>query len=245
MANNPSTPTIPYGSGNPGLLDSAHRRWTYRRMGTGIWTPCRMVGTAGKLPGATTNDGLTVAPLVSPHFTNNLPTTPIPIPIKSHSDRNYVEPPNPTCCSVQMQTSPSPDICSINTTDNVITDIYSLYVTGQLIMSKASTPFLTVASLQGPQGERVRFLATVDNGAMINALNAMTYQNTANRLTKLSPSQCTLRMADGSLVPSLGIWSGTFEWGLMRCTTTFKVFPSGGSWKMLIGKTLLEQLNTI
>ena len=204
-----------------------------------------MVGTAGKLPGVTANDGLTAVPLVSPHFTNNLPTTPIPIPIKSHGDRNYFEPPNSTCCSVQTQTSPSPDIYSINTTDNVITDIYLLCVTGQPIMSKASTPFLTVTSLQGLQGERVRFLATVDNRAMINALDAMTYQNTANRLMKLSPSQRTLRMADGSLVPSLGVWSGTFKWGLIRCTTTFEVFPSSGLWKMLIGKTLLEQLNTI
>lgn len=245
MANEPSTPTILHGSGNPGLLDSTHRRQTCRRMGTGIWTPCRMVGTTGKLPGATTNDRLTAAPLVSPHFTNNLPTIPISIPIKSHGDRNYIEPPNSTCCSVQTQTSPSPDICSINTTDNVITDIYSLCVTGQLTMSKASTPFLMVTSLQGPQEEWVCFLATIDNGAMINAFDATMYQNTANRLMKLSPSQRTLRMADGSLVPSLGVWSGTFKWGLICCTTIFKVFPSGGLWKMLIVKTLLEQLNAI
>ncbi|KAG1880055.1 hypothetical protein F4604DRAFT_1521655, partial [Suillus subluteus] len=54
-------------------------------------------------------------------------------------------------------------------------------------------------------------------------------------------SQHTLRMADGSLVPSTGVWTGQVTWGPIQLETSFEVFPSGGFWHMLIGKPLLEQ----
>lgn len=97
----------------------------------------------------------------------------------------------------------------------------------------------------GPQGEKARFLATVDNGAMINAIDTAAYQRIARRLSPLSPSIRTLRMADGSLVPSTGVWTGTLVWGPIEILTTFEVFPSGGSWRMLIGKPLLEQVRAV
>ncbi|KAG2059591.1 hypothetical protein BDR06DRAFT_826233, partial [Suillus hirtellus] len=50
-----------------------------------------------------------------------------------------------------------------------------------------------------------------------------------------------LRMADGSLVPSTGVWTGQISWGPLQLNASFKVFPSGGFWRMLIGKPLLEQ----
>ncbi|KIK79931.1 hypothetical protein PAXRUDRAFT_43412, partial [Paxillus rubicundulus Ve08.2h10] len=106
-------------------------------------------------------------------------------------------------------------------------------------------PFLATPALQGPQGEKVQFLAIVDNGAMINAIDTTAYQRIARQLNKLSTSTRTLRMADSSLVPSTGTWAGTSEWGTVQVTTMFEVFPSGGSWRMLIGKPLLEQLTAI
>ncbi|KAG1737880.1 uncharacterized protein EDB91DRAFT_1054841, partial [Suillus paluster] len=45
-----------------------------------------------------------------------------------------------------------------------------------------------------------------------------------------------LCMADSSLVPSTGIWTGTISWGPINIQTSFKVFPGGGSWRMLLGK---------
>ncbi|KAG2048149.1 hypothetical protein BDR06DRAFT_896116, partial [Suillus hirtellus] len=108
-----------------------------------------------------------------------------------------------------------------------------------------SNPFLTIPILQGPQGEKVRFLATVDNGAMINAIDTAAFQRIARRLSPLSPSQRTLRMADGSLVPSTGVWTGHVTWGPVQVETSFEVFPSGGFWRMLIGKPLLEQFGAV
>jgi hypothetical protein len=52
-------------------------------------------------------------------------------------------------------------------------------------------------------------------------------------------------MADGSLVSSSGIWTGYVIWGPIHLEASFKVFPSRGSWHMLIGKPLLEQSSTI
>ena len=77
---------------------------------------------------------------------------------------------------------------------------------------------------------------------MINAIDTVAYQRVARRLAPLGLSTCTLRMANGSLVVSLGIWNGTLEWGPLCVHTSFKVFPSGGSWRMLMGKLLLEQI---
>ncbi|KAG1725899.1 uncharacterized protein EDB91DRAFT_1009915, partial [Suillus paluster] len=108
-----------------------------------------------------------------------------------------------------------------------------------------SNPFLTVPHLHRPQGKKARFLAIVDNGAMINAIDTAAYQRIARRLSPLSPSTRTLRMADGSLVPSTGVWTGTCLWGPIQIHTNFEVFPSGGSWCMLIGKLLLEQVHAV
>jgi hypothetical protein len=76
--------------------------------------------------------------------------------------------------------------------DNAITDVYIVDMSGNLIWARASNPFLTVPILHGPQGEKVQFLAIVDNGAMINAIDAAAFQQIARRLSPLSPSHQTL-----------------------------------------------------
>ncbi|KAI6011466.1 hypothetical protein PISMIDRAFT_119924 [Pisolithus microcarpus 441] len=90
-----------------------------------------------------------------------------------------------------------------------------------------------------------QFLAMVDNGAMINAIDTAMYHRVQERMNSLRPSRRMLRMADGSLVPSSGAWSGMLQWGASNTQATFEVFPSQGSWKMLIGKLLLDQLRAI
>jgi hypothetical protein len=128
---------------------------------------------------------------------------------------------------------------------NTITNVDMLDDVGQAIRTQTSNPFLTVPHLHGPQGEKIRILAIVDNGAMINAIDTAAFQQIARRLSLLSPSSRTLRMADGSLVSSTGVWTGTISWGPINIQTAFEVFPSGGSWCMLIGKPLLEQVRAI
>ena len=92
-------------------------------------------------------------------------------------------------------------------------DIYSLSAADVSDRSRISEPFRTIVSLQGHCGECIRILGTVDSGTMINAFDTATYKAVAHRLTPLSPSTHMLRMADGSLVPSTGPWSGDITWG--------------------------------
>ncbi|KAG2358170.1 hypothetical protein BDR07DRAFT_1295839 [Suillus spraguei] len=51
-----------------------------------------------------------------------------------------------------------------------------------------------------------------------------------------------LCMANGTEVPSHGVWTGTFQWNKVKVCTSFKVFNGGGIGNILIGKPLLEQL---
>lgn len=183
---------------------------------------------AGKLSGTTVQDGLTVVPRLGPHPSNDMqivsPSPPLSPHVNVEVEQSGVVPDEQLCPPVPL------DACNVTCPNDSIADLYSLGAMGSPITSPASEPFRTIVCLRGPQGERVRFLATVDNGAMINALDATAYENTQNRLAQLSPSSRSLRMADGSLMASLGVWSGTLEWGQAKCTTSFEVFPSGGSW---------------
>ncbi|KAG1806374.1 uncharacterized protein HD556DRAFT_1214677, partial [Suillus plorans] len=106
-------------------------------------------------------------------------------------------------------------------------------------------PFMTQVNMYGEDGSSSGFHAHVDDGVMINVINAEAYHTASRRIGKLLPSTHVLRMADGSLVPSLGVWSGEVKWRTARTVVTFEVFPSGGSWKVLIGKPLLQQLRAV
>ncbi|KAI6016337.1 hypothetical protein PISMIDRAFT_99107 [Pisolithus microcarpus 441] len=118
-------------------------------------------------------------------------------------------------------------------------------VTGQLVSTHKSHPFLAVLSLEGPRGKCVRCLAMVNSRAMINAINLEAHQRVARRLVGLSPSMQTLRMAGGLLVKSKGMWSGKVQWGPTMVETSFKVFLSSGAWRMLVGKPILDKVKAI
>ncbi|KAG2045923.1 hypothetical protein BDR06DRAFT_832512, partial [Suillus hirtellus] len=49
-------------------------------------------------------------------------------------------------------------------------------------------------------------------------------------------------MANDNEVPSHGVWTGMFQWNKAKVCTLFEVFDSGGTWNVLTGKPLLEQL---
>jgi hypothetical protein len=74
------------------------------------------------------------------------------------------------------------------TQNNAITDVYMVDASGNAIQTRTSDLFLTVPILHRPQGEKVQFLAIVDNGAMINAIDTAAFQRIACRLALLSPS---------------------------------------------------------
>ncbi|KZP25628.1 hypothetical protein FIBSPDRAFT_673083, partial [Athelia psychrophila] len=101
-------------------------------------------------------------------------------------------------------------------------------------------PYMHMVHLHGPRGEIVRVRAVVDNGTMCGAIDSAFFEGVSGRLSKLEPSRRILRMANGAIVPSRGIWKGVTEFGGVRRGASFEVFPSGGAWAMLFGKPMLE-----
>lgn len=103
-----------------------------------------------------------------------------------------------------------------------------------------SQPFVHGVKLHGPKGEIVRIKGVFDDGAMINAIDSGIFEKIKRRLRKLMPSDRLLRMADGTIVPSRGKWSGTVEICGIQRRGMFEIFPSGGSWALLFGKPLMK-----
>ncbi|KZP24427.1 hypothetical protein FIBSPDRAFT_664607, partial [Athelia psychrophila] len=124
-----------------------------------------------------------------------------------------------------------------------IFDLYAVGESGRRGDSGTSVPYMHMVSLHGPRGEVVRARAVVDNGAMCGAINSTFFEGVSGRLAALEPSRKVLRMANGAIVPSQGIWRGTTEFGGVRRAAVFEVFPSGGAWAMLFGKPMLEGFN--
>ncbi|KZP12540.1 hypothetical protein FIBSPDRAFT_677349, partial [Athelia psychrophila] len=106
-------------------------------------------------------------------------------------------------------------------------------------------PFVHFASLMGPKGENVRVESVVDDGAMCGALDSDFYDKACHRLTALGTSKKILRMANGALTPSRGVWKGVIEFGGSKGEVELEVFPSGGAWKLLFGKPLLEKFGAM
>lgn len=84
-----------------------------------------------------------------------------------------------------------------HTPENIVVDVYRLDESGKLKKTDTSSPFQTVACLHRPKGECIRFLAMVDNGAMINAIDSEAHSRIVKRLLPLQPSNRTLCMVDG------------------------------------------------
>ena len=116
--------------------------------------------------------------------------------------------------------------------ESIVIDLYCL---GNEDEQQNSVPFLHTIKLNGPKGEVVRLMSTFDDGAMASAVDLKTFQKVKHQLDPLRRSKRILRMADGRLVPSMGVWSGRITVGEVSHTGTFKVFNSNGAWSVLFG----------
>ena len=66
-----------------------------------------------------------------------------------------------------------------------------------------------------------------------------------NQLAELALSRKILWMADGQLVPSVGVWRGKVTVKGVSREVTFQVFKSNGALAILFGKPLLKVFNAI
>ncbi|KAI0324249.1 hypothetical protein GY45DRAFT_1207417, partial [Cubamyces sp. BRFM 1775] len=91
-------------------------------------------------------------------------------------------------------------------------------------------------------GTAVRIKGLVDDGAMVNVMDAELWKRIHRRLEPAQASDKTLRMANGAAVRSQGRWRGLFDFQGTQVHSAFEIFPSQGAWSFLIGKPLLEAL---
>jgi hypothetical protein len=82
--------------------------------------------------------------------------------------------------------------------------------------------------------------STFDDGAMASTVDLKTFQNIKHHHDPLQKSNCILCMADGLLVPSMGVWNGRITVDEVSHTGTFEVIDSNGAWSALFGKPLLK-----
>src|SRR6202042_2770019 len=59
------------------------------------------------------------------------------------------------------------------------------------------------------------------------------------------PPKRRLRMANGTIVPSVACWRGWITLGTVQAEGEFEVFDSGGQWAFLFSKPMLQAFNAI
>lgn len=119
-------------------------------------------------------------------------------------------------------------------------DVYSVGYQAQ------EKPFQHALELvAGTGGERTRRVGTFDGGALIGGLCWRTYERMEEGMRRLAPSKKILRMADGNLVPSRGVWIGMLRVEEVSVRVRLEVFDSGGCWEILVGKPVLRQLKAV
>ena len=104
--------------------------------------------------------------------------------------------------------------------------------------------FIHEVGLKGRE-KFIKIKGLFDDGAMVNSICSRVFRSLQNALGKLALSSKTLRMADGTRVPSQGCWRGDVSLGGHTVKGSFKVFPSGGGWSLLVGKPLLKQFKAV
>jgi hypothetical protein len=129
--------------------------------------------------------------------------------------------------------------------NNNISDLYSVGSQRKKESGETSIPFVHGVELSGPKGEIVRFRSVFDDGALANAIDKRMYLTSKNHLTALEPSSRILKMADGRLVPSLGVWKGRVTVKGVSQPGVFQVLNSNGAWALLFGKPLLEAFKAV
>ncbi|KAJ3870448.1 hypothetical protein F5051DRAFT_447687, partial [Lentinula edodes] len=85
----------------------------------------------------------------------------------------------------------------------------------------------------------------VDDGAMVAAMDSAVYDKLKNAIGGWEPTQRKFRMANGSVVPGTARWKGRIKVKGVEVEGGFEVFDSGGGWKFLFGKPLLEQFAAV
>ncbi|KIN95320.1 hypothetical protein M404DRAFT_100622, partial [Pisolithus tinctorius Marx 270] len=100
-------------------------------------------------------------------------------------------------------------------------------------------PFIHPVTLKNEDSTETMIQALFDDGAMTGAMSSSTFNAIKHTLKGWRLSSQILRMANGTIVPSEAVWTGTINIKNTEVMGTFEVFDSTGGWSFLFGKPLL------
>ena len=108
-----------------------------------------------------------------------------------------------------------------------------------------SRPFLQRIQLLGPNKYKVRATGQVDDGAMRNCISQKRWELYGHCLSKLSPLNIRIKVANGTKLKPLGRWFRTVQVGNISAESWFEVFDSQGAFDVILGKPWLHQVKAI
>lgn len=124
-------------------------------------------------------------------------------------------------------------------------DVVNLYSVHLPTHEQPCHPFIQNMSLIDSAHPACTFHALIDDGALANAMSEALYLRVKDTINGWYKSTRHLRMADGTVVPSLATWRGTVRFGNLQRFASFEVFRSNGDWEFLFGKPLLRTFGVV
>ena len=103
-------------------------------------------------------------------------------------------------------------------------ECYELYNVGNAVV-----PFEKEIMLVGVDKGLVGIRATFDDGTMVNVIDTKIFGSIKDLISPWRKSPKVLRMANGTLIPSEGTWTGTVVVRGVRAEGSFEIFPSHGA----------------
>jgi hypothetical protein len=123
-----------------------------------------------------------------------------------------------------------------------IVNLYSAKSTQRLAIA---SPFRSMMRFVAADGKQLPVIGLVDDGAMISAIDRQFYETHKEWFGALLPTRTHLRMANGVIEPSLGLWEGSVDVDGLRLDGLFQVFNMDGVCQFIFGKPALEALKAI
>ena len=109
-----------------------------------------------------------------------------------------------------------PDVLNDNTAE--------LYTMSADSDETKTLPFIHAVGLKSETGTLMNIKGLFDDGVMVNLLCKSMYKLLENNLGKLTTSWHQLQMANGTVVPSIGKWTGNVQVGSQVVKSSFEVF---------------------
>ncbi|KAK7457885.1 hypothetical protein VKT23_010229 [Stygiomarasmius scandens] len=140
-------------------------------------------------------------------------------------------------CQCPTECSNSHALHVLSAPDEIdVIDLYSVWPKED----EETVPFIHTVEFVGKDKELINVKALFDDGAMVSAMSTAVFEQVKHKLTDWGPSARRLRMANGTVVPSVAVWKGVVNLGGVTARGEFEVFSSDGKWDFLFGKPLLK-----